>query len=338
MILNYIQTRTIETKESFEMNRLNIIWIFSFFVLSTVGTSVLNAQNIWKVDTMYLKSQDLRNYYTDKWNNPLAKIVIPIALKGVAVDKTEMVDSTWIDRGRIFVLVFTGERDDAKEITLLHDDFTPLRIVFSKYGIDKVEGKKVYVINIDVHNEKEGKGPNDYDSNFKVYAGLGINPVFNQIPLSVNVGFDYSHWNVWLSVAHSLASSDEKLYVYNIKNEMQGSHKYSYLRLGLNFGYEWEPWEKVAPLFSIMPQAGIAWDQVYSDQKDINANGFSSYNLVVGARLSLKTNNRRFCFFATPEYNLNLGSKPKSNYEEITNSISSLNPSFGLQFGVLYYF
>lgn len=318
------------------MNRFNIIRIFLFIALFAVKISVLDAQNIWRVDTMYLKSQDLRNYYTDKWNNPLAKIVIPIALKGVAVDETESVDSTWTDKGRIFVLVYTGERDDAKEITLLHDDFTPLQIVFSNYGIDRVEGKKVYVINIDVHSEKEKKIPVDYNPQFKVYSGIGLNPML-QIAPTFNVGFDCHRVNVWLSASHSLATSEEA-YVYNSANELLGQHNYRIMRLGLNVGYEFEPWQRKMPLLGIMPQVGIALDHVYSSEKEISGNGFNAYKFLAGARIALKTNNRHWCFFATPELNLNLGSNPSKNYENITESISSLKKSFDVQVGVLYYF
>lgn len=195
------------------------------------------------------------------------------------------------------------------------------RKTFRKYGVEPLGNRKA-------------KGPKSYDPSFKVYVGAGLNPMLQMSP-TVDFGFDYKHLNVWLSASHSLNLSKE-LYVYNNANEQLGSHKYSYLRLGLNVGYELEPWEKI--LFSVMPQAEIAWDQVYSSEKDISGNGFNAYKFVAGARLAFKTNNRHWCFFATPEFNFNLGSKPNNNYDNITRSISGLKKSFDVQVGVLYYF
>ncbi len=200
---------------------------------------------------------------------------------------------------------------------------------FRKYGVEPLgtRGTK---------EPKEPKEPKQYDPSFKIYVGAGFNPMLQFAP-TVNIGFDCHRVNVWLSASHSLTTSKEA-YVYNSANELLGKQNYHYLRLGLNVGYEFELWERKIPLFGIMPQGGIAWDHVYSSGKDISGNGFNAYTLVAGARLAFKTNNRHWCFFATPEFNLKLGSKPSNNYDNITQSISGLKKNFDVQVGVLYYF
>lgn len=226
--------------------------------------------------------------------------------------------------------------DDGKHDQYLKIDYPKCAIKEIKAGNDhpipRFQGGKRYEISIRVKR----KGPEEYDPAFKMYLGGGINPLLQWAP-TVNVGFDWQRFNMWLSASHSIVSSN-KLFVYDAANEQLGTHKFSYLRLGLNAGWEWEPWEQAAPLFSIMPQVGFALDCVYSNKKELDGNGFNAYNFVVGARFALKTNNRRFCFFATPELNLNLGYNPKKNYEEITGNINSLKKSFDIQLGVLYYF
>lgn len=319
---------------------------FVFFILLSFGS--LNAQHTleFKIDNSVTLRQpnaktagDSLNYVIyDTNKRPYATIVVRIS-DGETPDKLEFSGTinlkNWRKISNSKYRVFM--QDDGLHDQILYIDcprYEQKKIV-SNDNFRFVGGKKY---TLSVWTKTDVKGPIDYNPEFKMYSGLGLNPVLQLAPI-VNVGFDYYHWNVWLSASYSLAHSEE-LYVYNTKNELLGSHKYSYLRLGLNVGYEWEPWEKISPLFSVMPQAEIAWDQVYSSQKDVSANGFTAYNVVVGARLAFKTNNRRFCFFATPGYTLNIGSNPKSNFEQITNidDLKSLKPSFDLQVGVLYYF
>lgn len=200
-------------------------------------------------------------------------------------------------------------------------------------GVQPKQVKKYGVESMSIEKKKE---PSDYIPQFKVYTGIGFNPLLQLSP-TLNFGFDCYRWNVWLSASHSLTTS-KKAYVYNSANELLGQHNYHIMRLGLNVGYEFEPWQRKMPLLGIMPQVGIAVDHVYSSEKGINGNGFNAYTFLAGARISLKTNNRHWCFFATPELNLNLGSNPSKNYEYITESISDIKKSFDVQVGVLYYF
>lgn len=199
-------------------------------------------------------------------------------------------------------------------------------------GVQPQQVKKYGVESMIIEKKKT---PADYNSRFKMYLGFGLNPMLQLAP-TVNVGFDCHRVNVWLSASHSLTTSEDA-YVYNSAKELLGQHNYHIMRLGLNVGYEIEPWKRKMPLFGIMPQVGIAWDYIYSSEKNISGNGFNSYTFLAGARIALKTNNRHWCFFVNPEFNLNLGSNPSKNYENITLSIKSLKKSFDVQIGVLYY-
>lgn len=200
-------------------------------------------------------------------------------------------------------------------------------------GVQPKQVKKYGVESMTIEKKKE---PSDYIPKFKVYTGIGFNPILQWAP-AVNIGFDCHRWNVWLSASHSLTTSKEA-YVYNSANELLGKHNYHYLRLALNVGYEFEPWKRNMPLFGIMPQVGIALDHVYSSEKEISGNGFNAYKFLAGVRIALKTNNRHWCFFATPELSLNLDSNPSKNYENISESVSDIKKSFDVQVGVLYYF
>ncbi len=202
--------------------------------------------------------------------------------------------------------------------------------------INGVQAKQVKKYGVESMTIEKKKEPTEYNSNFNIYAGLGLNTTL-QIAPTINIGFDYHHWNVCLSASHSIKTSKDA-FVYNTANELLGKHQFHYMRLGLNVGWEWEPWEHKVPLFSIMPQLGIAWDYVYSSEKEISGNGFNAYKFLAGARIALKTNNRHWCFFATPELNLNLGCNPSKNYDNITGSVKDLKKNFDVQLGVLYYF
>lgn len=209
------------------------------------------------------------------------------------------------------------------------------REIISSDSIPRFISGRQYYLEV-WEKSSDNLGPDLYNPKFKVYVGAGFNPMLQLAP-TVNIGFDFHCVNVWFSASHSLTTSEEA-YVYNSANELLGKHNYHYLRLGINVGYEFEPWKQKMPLFGFMPQVGIAWDHVYSTEKGISGNGFNAYTFVAGARLALKTNNRHWCFFATPEFNLNLGSKPSNNYDNITQSVSGLKKSFDVQVGVLYYF
>lgn len=203
--------------------------------------------------------------------------------------------------------------------------------------INGVQPKQVKKYGVESMIIEKKRNRVDYNPEYKLFSGIGINPILQFSP-TINIGFDCNRWNVWLSASHSVSSSDAA-FVYDSASKLLGKHQYHYLRLGINAGWEWETWERdiSIPLFSFMPQVGIAFDHVYSSEKDISGNGFNAYAFLVGARIALKTNNRHWCFFATPELNLNLGSNPNKNYENITESIKGLKKSFDIQVGVLYY-
>ena len=312
--------------------------IHLFFLISCLSINIAVAQEkTCKVLSMVLDTQDLSNDKVDLNGEPLAKIIINIPqLEGAKIKAESGVMESGGDHGSYYAYVTAGKRDDTKRIEIQHSDIHPLEIVFSDYGIDKVVGKRVYIITVEVHVNPQIRFPIDYNPKFKMHLGIGLNPMLQLAP-AVNIGFDCHRWNVWLSASHSLTTSKEA-YVYNSANELLGKHNYHYLRFGLNVGYEFEPWKRKMPLFGIMPQVGIALDHVYSSEKEISGNGFNAYKFLAGVRIALKTNNRHWCFFATPELNLNLGSNPNKNYENITGSISNLKKNFDVQVGVLYYF
>jgi len=279
---------------------------------------------------------DLSNDRVDNNGEPLAKIVVNIPLEGAIIKSESGIMETGGDHGSYFAYVTAGKRDDTKRIEIRHSDIHPLEIVFSDYGYSKIEGKKVYVITVNVYDTKIKSAPASYNPDLKWFMGLGINTSFQFAP-TANLGFDCQHWNLWASFSHSLSSSEE-LIVYNKDNIEQCKHNYHYMRLSLNAGWEWEPWEDKTPLLGIMPCIGLAWDRIYSKTKDEIGDGFNAYYILVGTRISLKTNNRRFCFFASPSLNLNIGSNPRKNFDIITNEIVDLKSNFDFQIGAIYYF
>lgn len=317
------------------------ILIIFFIQLSTLFNHVFGQKITWEVIRMELDSMNLSiNNDVDENGEPLAKIVLYIPIDSVKIQPETRIKRTGGDHGEYFAFVTAGYRDDAKRIEIQHGKIHPLEIKFEDWGFPKIEGQKVYRIWVKVDSITtyglNQYSPESYDPDLKWFMGLGINTSFQFAPIA-NFGFDCRHWNLWASFSHSLSTSKE-LIVYNKDNIEQCRHNYHYMRLSLNAGWEWEPWENKTPLLGIMPCIGLAWDRIYSKTKDEIGDGFNAYYILVGTRISLKTNNRRFCFFASPSLNLNIGSNPRKNFDIITNEIVDLKSNFDLQIGAIYYF
>lgn len=295
----------------------------------------------WRATRMQLKSNNLtwaeglENEEDGKDDNrqPLAKIVLYIPLPNVKFSDDARIKKTGGHTSEYFAFVTAGYRCETQSIQITHPNAHPLEIIFEKFLKDKISGQNVYEIWVEVDTIS---GPKQYNPELKWYTGLGINTSFQFAP-TANFGFDCRHWNLWASFSHSLSSSKE-LVVYNKDNIEQCRHNYHYMRVSLNSGWEWEPWDNKTPLFGIMPCIGLAWDRIYSKTKDEIGDGFNAYYILAGTRISLKTNNRRFCFFASPSLNLNIGSNPRKNFDIITNEIVDLKSNFDIQIGAIYYF
>ena len=326
---------------------INMKYIYIVFLILLSCSSLSAQQSLeFKIDNSVTLRQpnaktagDSLNYVIyDTNKRPYATIVVRISDKETP-DKLEFSGTINLKNWR--------KISNSKYRVFMQDDGLHKQILYidcPRYEQKKIEsndtfrfvGGKKYTLSVWTKANEVVRGPVDYNPKFKIYLGAGFNPMLQLAPIA-NIGFDCHRVNVWLSASLLNLTTSDDAYVYNSANELLGKHNYHYLRLGLNVGYEFKLWKRGFPLCGIMPQLGIAWDKV-SSGKSISGNGFNAYKFVAGARLALKTNDRHWCFFATPELNFNLGSKPSNNFDNITQSISDLKKSFDVQVGVLYYF
>lgn len=210
-----------------------------------------------------------------------------------------------------------------------------VRKEISSDSIPRFKGGRQY--HVELWEILEGpKPPQKY--NPSAFIGVGFSPIPSLSP-SFSIGYDFNHINVWLYGSYSFKNWDE-LFVYDSSNKKIGSHKYKNLRIGVNGGYEFELRKDATPIAGIMPYLGASWDRFGSTNSDVPLDGFSSYSLNIGLRGALKTNNRQWCFYISPEIDWNFMNNPKDNYNTITEYIPSIKKQIeiNIQFGVLFYF
>lgn len=225
--------------------------------------------------------------------------------------------------------------DDGETEQLIIIQSTTARKEISSDSIPRFKGGRQYYI--EVWEKIEGPTPpKPYKPS--PFVGVGFSPVPSLSP-SISVGYDFDHINVWLYVSYSLKKWDE-LFVYDSSNKGLGSHQYKNMRIGINGGYDFELRKDAAPIAGVMPYIGVSWDRFWSPQNDLSLDGFNSYSLNVGLRGALKTNNRRLCFYLSPEIDWNFMNNPQDNYKAIKEQVPSIKREFeiNIQIGVLLYF
>ena len=211
-----------------------------------------------------------------------------------------------------------------KRLTIRREGLLPL----SGYEIPvSIEPKVTYEAEISV-NEGANKHHN-------VYAGVGYNAVAISGP-SVALGFDINHHNIELGAVLGLNKTDE-MYFYNSNGDLTGAFEYKAIRVQLRYGYDFE----ITDFFSIMPQAGVAYniftsnEVVKSNSKFDSANSFSG---IVAARL-VTSFNKRFKLHITPEYNFSLNKNDNCKIlSDFDSKFKSWTEGFNMNIGLIYFF
>lgn len=175
-------------------------------------------------------------------------------------------------------------------------------------------------------------GPNKHHN---VYAGVGYNAVAISGP-SVALGFDINHHNIELGAVLGLNKTDE-MYFYNSNGDLTGAFEYKAIRVQLRYGYDFE----ITDFFSIMPQAGVAYniftsnEVVKSNSKFDSANSFSG---IVAARL-VTSFNKRFKLHITPEYDFSLNKNDNCKIlSDFDSKFKSWTEGFNMNIGLIYFF
>ena len=178
-----------------------------------------------------------------------------------------------------------------KRLTIRKEGLLPL----TGYVIPvAIESKVTYDAEISIND-----GANKHHN---VYAGVGYNVVSISGP-SVALGFDISHHNIEVGAVLGLNKTDE-MYFYDSGGNLTGAFEYKAIRAQLRYGYDFG----ITDFFSIMPQAGAAYN-IYTSNEVVKGNSkFDSANSLSGiVAVRLVTSfNKRFKLHITPEYNFSM--------------------------------
>lgn len=217
-----------------------------------------------------------------------------------------------------------------KRLTVRQKNWMPL----TGYEIPvQIEPKVTYDVEISITEEalrrnKANKGHN-------VYVGAGYNVVSISGP-SVVLGFDVNHHNIELGAVFGLNKTDD-LYFYDANSSVSEAYNYKAIRIQLRYGYDF----KVTDFFSVMPQAGVAYN-ILNGKEVVSGSGnyksASSLSALLVLRLVASFNDR-FKLHITPEYDFGLSKNNNCKIlSDFDSTFKSWTDGFNLNIGLMYFF
>ena len=121
------------------MNRIIILAIFLLSAMMAFGQK-LSVESFEYLPKDLTARTSPRN---DRNGTPCAVIRVGIALQGVVFDGNTIGKAVY-NTGEYLVYMPGGSR----QITIRHDSYLPLTVVFADYGIDKVESSNTYRLTV----------------------------------------------------------------------------------------------------------------------------------------------------------------------------------------------
>lgn len=296
--------------------------------------SVLQSLTDWRVESVAPALSDLKartSPRTDANGERCAVLKVAVKhLKDVSFEGNTVGEIIYTP-GEYYVYVPKG----TKKIVLKHENFSPLEIKFTDFGIsiDKETVYKVLVSFVETGSERNLLKDAFYiDANFQAGSMMGVGASF---------GLYVSNFNVQIDALKGIGKSEEIAWKKTDDKSQSGyAYTYSPMYLGVKLGYGIDCGHN----FHITPQLGIGLSSISGTQvnagngTDPQATAYYAVPASVGVRFAFCVS-KNFGISLSPDYGFAvMKSDTYTKLSEVSSKVEGFGSGFNAKVGVFVCF